>query len=124
MNEREIKLLKARAKKYSTIITEQHKVKKDKRDYTLIKDARDRLDKINMWLMPVKEKVVVPRMTKEEFKEIMNVPKSKDEMTIDTIEELKNAWPNIRGKNIQIKAPRHVLYAAKQLAKQDFKGRS
>lgn len=121
MNERERNILQKRAAKLSAVISEQHKVKKDKRDQALIDNAKARLEIINGWLNPPKIKYGVKRMSKEEFKKILNAPEAKEMMTIDTIKQLKEVWPTIRGKNIQIMAPRHVLHAAKQLAKKDLK---
>jgi len=121
------KLMKRRGQ-LQVIIKEQHAMKKDKRDPRLIEDVHKRLDKIEEWLGIKKAsrvpKVKIQPVSKNEFKKVLNdllgTQDPKEVMTIDTVDELRVAWPKIRGRNIQISAPREVLAEARRLQRKDL----
>lgn len=127
MSPLDIQKLQERRAKLKAIVKEQFSLSKTNRDQRLIDETYAKIKKVEEWLGVEKsEKVSQKKKTivsKKEFKAELNkmlgTPEPSEVMTIDTIEELKEAWPIIRGKNIQINAPREVILEARRLNRED-----
>jgi hypothetical protein len=107
-------------------IRDQKKLPKDQRNQQAIDDAKARIDRMKSWIKgkELKEEKVVRTISKEEFKEqfkkTFELPEADQVMKINNLDELKEAWPHIRGKNIQIDAPADVRAEIMRLYRKEF----
>lgn len=129
MTQRDIELIKARAKKFEDIIKAQEKLPKSQRDHAAISEAKKRLAKFNEWLKGEKKVVAKKIVTKkefvEEFKKTFDITEGvKSQITIDDVASLRAVWPTIRAKaqrgELEIQAPKSVKHALKEMIKQEL----
>lgn len=103
MNDREKKLIEKRRAELSQVIKDQHQLPKKKRDVVAINNAQVRLKRIDEWMNVNTKKQEQPkRISKEEFKKILNLPTPDRTMVIDDVETLEQAWPIALRNNIQL----------------------
>jgi len=128
MKQQDKEHLQSRLRELKDIIKAEHAKQKDDRDDKAIADAKMRIANINEWLAQPKQRTgsnkVQPKSEfRKRFMETFKSPESEPEavMKIDTIEELRNAWPNIKGKNIRIEGPVEVRKELIQLTKKEVK---
>ena len=122
-------VLEARMAKLSAIIKSEHRLPKANRNPTVMADAARRIAKIKEWLdgstdEQVQTKIVSKAEFRDGFRKEFNVPEPEEVMIINTIAELETAWPQIRGKNIQLKLREdrpELVTRLKELVKEHMK---
>jgi hypothetical protein len=126
MTEYDKEFLQRKIKEKTDFIRTQHALPKAERDHRGIADAKDRADRMTSWLKEEPEHTHVSKssMSKNEFKKLFNqgfgLAPAKEIMKIETLEELKKAWPHIKGKNINIDAPAEVKEEIMRLYRKEF----
>lgn len=128
MTPTDLKKLEKRRTQLQAIVSAQLTMKKDKRDQALIDSTYARIRKIDEWLgvkkspkvNQKKKKAIGKKEFRKEWKESLGVAEPNEVMRIDTIDELKAAWPKIRGRNIQIEAQCEVLLEARKMNREDI----
>lgn len=118
MNKTDKDFLKHRIGELSSIISSNHTLPKEERNDIAIVDAKKRIGVISHWL-GIHPQHAFYLKNAESMVKPARIPDAT--MTIDTIEQLEQAWPNIKGKNIAISAPPEVGAAMKILTKQWIK---
>ncbi|MEJ7644307.1 MAG: hypothetical protein WKF87_06910 [Chryseolinea sp.] len=109
MNSRDKFLLKKRLAELSAIVREQHKLPKSERSAELQAETKTKIDKINEWFAKPVKKVsktaaaISKREFLKRFKAELHIGEPDEVIVIDTIEQLEEAWPNIKGRNISLK---------------------
>lgn len=123
--------IKRKIKEKNDFIRSQMQLRKSERDQRAIDNAKAAIARMNDWLKgePLPGHTVVETNSsrpldreefKQGFKEAFGLQEPEATMKIDTIEDLKKAWPNIKGKNIQIEAPAEVKKELMRLYREEF----
>ena len=127
MNVTDTHTLKKRLLQLKAVLSLQYSISKKNRDEKLIADTELRIQKISSWLGIKKKpgneaptKPISRAAFKEKLNQILSIEAPTEIMVIDTIEELEAIWPQIRGRNIQIKGPAGVTAAARALSRKDI----
>jgi hypothetical protein len=108
MNKREIDLLKKALKRARRHIAEHQKIPKDQRNESYMNDLKTRETTLLSWLNPDQKTTMTRSEFKETFRKALEIDEPQTVMEINNMEELEEAWPNIRGKSINIKAPDEI----------------
>lgn len=112
MNTREEALLNARLKKINKEIHVLEKVDREQRNFEKVNDLKARSQRLRQWRDGKSEVVTKTSMSRQEFKERFfdGMKKSEKIIEINTIDELTQAWPHIRGSNITVDCKTKEVY--------------